>query len=242
MPRPNLETLTELHRCHVMTVPFECLDIHYGSEIRLDVNHIYNKVVLRRRGGYCYELNTLFNKLLKALGYQSRIISSRIYNSEGDLGPEYDHMSILVQLDVSYLVDVGYGDLFIYPLEIDNQDYQKDGSKYFKVQQLDDKSYQLLVSQDKIKVQPKYVFDTRERSLAEFQSQNVEKQTSPLSKFVKNKICTLPKVTGRITIYNDRLKVIKDGLTTERQIRSEEELFGILAREFGIEEKYVLRQ
>ena len=66
---PTAETLVALHRAHMLAVPFENLDIHLGRRNVLDPEHVFDKVVRRRRGGWCFELNGLFALLLETLGY-----------------------------------------------------------------------------------------------------------------------------------------------------------------------------
>ena len=92
-------TLRLLHRHHVMSVPFENLDVHYHRLFDLEPENIYRKVVENYRGGFCYELNSLFNDLLIDVGFSTRIISARTFDSEGVLGPEFDHMAIHVRTD-----------------------------------------------------------------------------------------------------------------------------------------------
>lgn len=69
---PSVETLRALHRAHVLTVPFENLDIHRRRPISLDLSDLFRKIVLSRRGGYCFELNGFFALLLEQLGFASR--------------------------------------------------------------------------------------------------------------------------------------------------------------------------
>ena len=78
----------------------------------LEIDNIFKKVVNNFRGGFCYELNSLFNDLLCNIGFESRIIEARIYDELGNLGPRYDHMAIFVKTDKNYLLDVGFGNLF----------------------------------------------------------------------------------------------------------------------------------
>jgi len=101
----NEECLIKLHSCHIMSIPFEALDIHLNRQISLDLVEIYNKVINNNRGGYCYELNLLFHNLLRELGFESHLISASIHDGDS-WGPEYDHMAILVRLESTYLVDV----------------------------------------------------------------------------------------------------------------------------------------
>ncbi len=118
-------SLWELHEKHLLSIPFEDLDIHSNIPIILNINSIFDKVVRGNRGGFCYELNYLFCNLLREIGFEAHFISSRIYSDKGILGPEFDHMSIVVTLKDKWLLDVGYGDLFIRPVKIENHSKSK---------------------------------------------------------------------------------------------------------------------
>ena len=115
----NAETLRQLHLAHLLTVPFENLSIHLGEPIVLDDEALFDKVVRRRRGGFCYEWNGLFAALLRALGFSVTMISAGVINASGEVSPEFDHMALLVHLDQCWLADVGFGDLFRQPLSLE---------------------------------------------------------------------------------------------------------------------------
>ena len=66
---PTAETLRRLHVAHLLAVPFENLSIHAGEAVVLDDESLFDKVVRRRRGGFCYELNGLFAALLRSVGF-----------------------------------------------------------------------------------------------------------------------------------------------------------------------------
>src|SRR5262245_14904037 len=112
------ETLRRLHLAHLLAVPFENLDIHLGRPIVLDVDRIFEKIVRRRRGGFCYELNGLFAWLLGELGFDVELLSAQVLDG-GRLGPEFDHMTLLVEHEGRWLVDVGFGDSFLEPLALE---------------------------------------------------------------------------------------------------------------------------
>ena len=103
------ETLCALHRAHALTVPFENLDIHLGRSISLDPSDLFRKIVLSRRGGYCFELNGLFALLLENLGFSVTRLAARVlYGAEG-VRPR-SHQLLLVQLGAgSWIADVGFG-------------------------------------------------------------------------------------------------------------------------------------
>src|SRR3982074_1424202 len=88
----NGETLRLLHLAHLRTVPFENLSIHAGERIILDDSALFGKIVGRRRGGFCYELNGLFAALLRALGFEVAMLSAQVANARGEFGPDFDHM------------------------------------------------------------------------------------------------------------------------------------------------------
>ena len=100
-------------------MPFENLSIHLGEPISLDEANLIAKIVTRRRGGFCYELNGAFAVLLEGLGAQVRRVAVRVYGGAGRLGPLFDHLALVVRLpDGSgpWLADVGLGAHSSYPL------------------------------------------------------------------------------------------------------------------------------
>lgn len=203
---PSLDWLRALHRCHVMTIPFEGIDIQLGKTIGLTLESVYHKVIEKGRGGYCYELNYLFHNLLIALGFNSRMVSAKIFEN-GTFGPDFDHMSLVVELDDTWLVDVGYGDLFIEPLKVTSTKVQMDQFKDYRIQKLGKNTYVLTESlKGSSNFLPRYKFDLYRRDINEFCDQNHFKQSSADSYFVKNLICTLPTENGRKTLLNDVFK------------------------------------
>ena len=94
---PTLETLRFLHRAHMQSVPFENLNIGHGWPIVTTEEALFRKIVSGRRGGFCYELNGLFAALLRALGFDVTLLSARVVNAAGEVGPEFDHLTLLVR-------------------------------------------------------------------------------------------------------------------------------------------------
>ena len=126
---PTVETLRQLHRVHMLSVPFENLDIHLGYPIGLSLPSFFDKIVRRRRGGFCYELNGLFGWLLEQLGFKVVMLSVRVFNGTQP-GPEFDHLILLIKLEENLIADVGFGDSFLEPLLLDTseEDVQFDRS------------------------------------------------------------------------------------------------------------------
>src|SRR5690242_9417454 len=94
---PSADALRALHVAHLQAVPFENLDIHLRRPISLDPERLFQKIVLERRGGFCYELNGLFAALLRALGFQVTYLSASDAHADGGYGPPFDHLALLVE-------------------------------------------------------------------------------------------------------------------------------------------------
>jgi N-hydroxyarylamine O-acetyltransferase len=96
---PTAESLRALQVAHLLAVPFENLNIGMGWPIVLDQDALFEKIVMRRRGGFCYELNGLFAALLRALGFEVTMLSAGVARAAGGFGPEFDHLTLLVTTD-----------------------------------------------------------------------------------------------------------------------------------------------
>lgn len=233
LPDVTDDVLIDLHKRHVYQIPFENLDIHYHRIFNLDLEKVYQKIIINNRGGFCYELNLLFNWLLKELGFDSRIIASRICTEDGMLGPPFDHMSLYVKTKKEFLVDVGYGDLFITPIEIKSGP-QWDGRNYFQIDKLKDQEYLLSMSTDGHDFNKRYTFSLEPVDAKDFDILCLDKQTNPDSYFVRNVICTRPTLTGRTTIFNNKLIEKAGALRMETLIQGDDVFKKYLREKFGI--------
>jgi len=107
---PTVETLHAISSAHVQTIPFENLDVLLGVPIELEPAALEKKLVNGRRGGYCFEQNGLMLEVLRAMGYTARPISARVrYQRPREFTPARTHLFVRVELDESWLVDVGVG-------------------------------------------------------------------------------------------------------------------------------------
>ncbi len=229
---PSPATLRNLHRQHLFTVPFENLDIPLGTPIVLDLALIYEKIVTRRRGGFCYELNGLFGELLRALGFRVEMLSARVRREGGGFGPEFDHMLLKVELDEPWLVDVGFGDSFVDPIPFHAGGAdQVNGHRYLVLPMNDE--WQLL-REDRNGQVPLYAFRDLPHTLSEYRDMCTFHQSSPESHFTRSWICSRATPDGRITIANMRLVATRETGREETQLTSEEELRGCLNGLLGV--------
>ena len=109
-PRADLATLAELHRRHLLAITYENLDVQLGRPLGLDVGPIYEKLVLRRRGGWCYEMNGLFSWALEAIGFRVTRMAAGVGRATVGEAATGNHLALRVDLDEPYLADVGFGD------------------------------------------------------------------------------------------------------------------------------------
>jgi N-hydroxyarylamine O-acetyltransferase len=228
---PTPETLRSIHRAHMWAVPFENLDIHLGTPIVLSVPAFYEKIVARRRGGFCYELNGLFAWLLAALGWKVTILSARVASS-GRLSPEFDHLLLLVDGAGQWIADVGFGDSFLEPMSLEpglDEEHDEDG--YAIVEDGGTWTMQKLRGGT---WEPQYVFALTPRRLEDFQERSLFQQTSPESHFTRAPVCSLARAAGRVTLSGRRLNFTSGERREERELTSAAEYRGILMNELGI--------
>ncbi|MBF6329707.1 arylamine N-acetyltransferase family protein [Nocardia transvalensis] len=227
--RPDIDTLRELHRRHLEAVPFENLSIHLGERIVLDEKLLVDKIVLRRRGGFCYELNGAFGALLSSLGYRATRLASGVFD-DGHVRPPFDHLVVRVDLDRPWLVDVGFGRNARYPLRLDSTDEQPDPDGVFRVVPVDDGSGDLDLLCDGQRL---YRIETRPRRLIDFEPFCWYHQTSPDSPFTGDLVCSRATPTGRITLSDRTLTRTENGQQAKQTLTDDEtsaayrELFGI---------------
>jgi len=228
--RADPATLRELQLRHLLTVPFENLSIHLGEPILLDPQALIDKVVRRRRGGFCYELNGAFATLLAALGFPVTLLAARVVGAHG-LGPPFDHLALRVDLDRSgsWLVDVGFGRHSHYPLRLDSRADQPDPGGTFRLADTTDGDLDVLRDG-----QPQYRVEARPRTLADFEPTCWWHQTSPRSHFTHGPVCSRLTQTGRVTLSDRTLVQTTGDRRQERTLTDDAEVLAAYRTWFGI--------
>jgi N-hydroxyarylamine O-acetyltransferase len=230
---PSADTLHALHRAHLFSVPFENLDIDLGRNIPCDETAAVRKVVELKRGGFCYELNSAFAALLRALGFKVTLLSARVARADGSSSPEFDHLTLRVDLEEPWLADVGFGDSFLEPLRLKTGIGQEEGSRKYHLLE-EDNSIHLKRTERDGKCTRQYSFTHTPRKLSDFAAMCHYHQTSPQSHFTQNRVCTRATPDGRITLSGCKLIETKNGVRSERELGSEEEWKTALQQHFGI--------
>jgi N-hydroxyarylamine O-acetyltransferase len=230
---PTAETLRHLHRAHMFAVPFENFDIPLGKPIILSLPAFYAKIVERRRGGFCYELNGLFGWLLEQLGFRVVRLSAGVYGG-GEPGPAFDHLTLLVETEDRLLADVGFGDSFVEPLPLDGSAAAAGSGTLYRLTGV---GLDRVLERQKPGAgwEPQYAFTLQPHHLDEFGPRCHWTQTSPESGFTRKVSCSLATPDGRITLANRRLITTTGRMRTEQEVTSIDEYRALLKAHFGID-------
>lgn len=230
-PVINLATLEALQRAHLTAVPFENLDVYLRRGVQTDANWSVDKVVKQGRGGWCFELNGAFSALLKAIGFDVLRLGAIVLVGESTEQP--NHLTIEVQLDEAYLVDVGLSDSFIRPLPLDRPGPHDGGTGEFHFEHRSDVTvlFQMvgLERRDQIR------FQRVARDLTDFDSVSRELQTRDGSHWLEGPFATrlLDGGPDRVTLLRNRLKVHRNGSIEETPVAADE-WDDVLAEWFGM--------
>jgi N-hydroxyarylamine O-acetyltransferase len=236
--QPTPEVLRNLHRAHMLSVPFENLDIPAKRPIILDVERLLHKVIDLHRGGFCYELNGAFAWLLRSFGFGVSMLSARVARKDGIFSPEFDHMTLEVRDAAGnyWLADVGFGDCFLEPLSLTHPTESEQQRRTYRL--LEDRDTLLLQRKSSEKDwAPQYQFTRSPHRLEQFAPMCHFHQTSPESSFTQRRLCSLATLGGRITLEGMRLITTQNGNRTETEIADEEEYQRLLREKFGVELK-----
>lgn len=221
-----------MHRAHFYNVPFENLDISMGQTIEVDEAVNFDKVVLRRRGGFCLELTGLFARALRELGYRLDVLGGRVFQPDGNLSEPMSHMLLLVHLDEPWIVDVGFGGRIAQPLRLADRAVQVSESRRHTV--ANDGDHWFVTVSEPGGERGSYTFTLKPRDFNEFHEVCTWLQTSPESRFTKGPIVSLATEDGRKTLTGDRFILTTGDKRAEAPVASEGERRTVLLEQFGI--------
>ncbi|WP_410769929.1 arylamine N-acetyltransferase family protein [Fontibacillus sp. BL9] len=228
---PVLDTLQKIQKHHLLNIPFENLDIMNGTSIDLRTDQLWVKVVEHHRGGICYELNGLLFHLLREIGFDVRYISAQVLED----GDRFDHVLLLVSLEEDrWLVDVGFGNHAFEPLKLVVGVVQTDLNGQFRIMMTGQDTYQIFKQASGKQDSLEYTFSLEERKLEDFRERCLYFETSPGSRFRKNRVCSLERENGRISLTDDKLILTENGIKTDKDITTEQEFDRHLSELFGI--------
>lgn len=206
--RPSVDRagLAALQLAHLRTVPFENLSVAAGIPVSTDPAESVAKVVDSHRGGWCFELNGAFAELLEALGFSvQRLGAAVLLDGPTDV---IDHVALEVTLDQAWLVDVGFGESFTQPLQLNNQEPQPGGPGIADFQIIPSwKGHTLAKIEDGVPV-AQYRFSRLAREMADFTPASERLQSDRNLHWSNKAFATRIIDDGpeRVTLLSDRLK------------------------------------
>jgi N-hydroxyarylamine O-acetyltransferase len=228
-------TLRGVHIAHTHSVPFENLDIHLGHPLSLDAADLFTKIVTRKRGGYCYEVNGLFTLALQALGFQVHGLLARVLYGFPTLRPRSHQLLFVTVEDEPWIADVGFGRHSLRaPVRlisgiVDQQGpdtfrlRSEAGSVFFLQSMLDGYWHDL------------YAFTLEPYLPIDYVPHNYWNSTSPDSRFTQQKICTMPTEAGRVVAVDREFKIRTQETTETIQATTLLEYVRLLHEYFGLE-------
>ncbi len=233
---PDYELLCKLQYAHVTHVPYENLDLIHHIPLTLTPEAIYDKVVIRHRGGYCFELNCLFNWLLEQLGYRTVNYMARYIRGETGT-PIRRHRIIVAESDYTdgkIMCDVGIGDRAPrYPLKLEVGTLQEQFGETYRLEK--DDFYGWLISDFHKDEWVRFFGFTEEVQLdIDYVQPSFYCEAHPNSIFHKSNIVSIKTDTGRKTIAGMLHRVFDGDSVTEVEIKDDAELNSILRDVFGI--------
>lgn len=233
----NLEGLRELQEHHMEHIPFENLDIVVGKSIKLSHMCLFDKIIIKKRGGYCFELNTLYAELLKSLGFSSKPVLGRVWLSNPKRMPPRNHLAHILELEGrTYVTDVGFGGLISsIPLDINviSPVNDKDGmvrispfgNHQFMIQRHDEKKWTNL-----------YSFENIEISKEDIAISNYYMSTHPNSHFYNHKFVGRSTEEGRIGLFNNKMSIRKGiKVVDKKRVDFGEDWIETIKREFSLQ-------
>jgi len=236
--KPDTQTLYGLHLAHMLAVPFENLDIGLKRPIHIDERSIWDKIVISKRGGFCYELNGLFAWLLKQIGVDVTYLNARVFNRDGELGSHFDHLTLLVQIpgqSSRWVADVGFGDSFNEPLHLETGREQHQGLRAYRIEQTVE-GYIVWQKDYDGSWERQYFFDLQAHKFPDdYEVGCTYHQTSPKSSFTHKNIISKATPNGRVSLEHGKLILTKNGQRTERPVAGDEDYRKLLKKHFDIE-------
>jgi N-hydroxyarylamine O-acetyltransferase len=237
---PTLTTLRKLQLAHLIHVPFENLDVFHRRGVRVDVNWSYQKIVDRRRGGWCFELNGCFGALLDQLGFRVARLACRTFEpATGGLGPDFDHLALLVRVGGDrFLVDVGWGDCPLAPIPAEAGEYSA-RPRRVRIETTAD-TLRLVERVEEVDGEavwtPQYEASLHPRALADFDARSRHLQTEPGLSWTEKPLVTRATSGkgGRLTLHRDRLRTRQDDLSFVDEPVTPGEWPAVLDERFGI--------
>jgi len=231
--RPDAATLRALHRAHMQAIPYDSLDVQFGRPVSLDPAAAYEKIVVRGRGGWCYEMNGLFGAMLQKVGFKvTRMAGAAMREQRGDfmIG---SHLVLLVELPQGpWIADVGFGDGALEPFPLAAGPLVFEGYD-FRLEALDDRWWRF--HNHEFGGAKSFDFVVEPADPALLQEKCDWLHDAPESPFVQNLICQRYRGDEIRQLLGRTYRQIRPGVREERLIEDADDLVAVLRDDFGLD-------
>jgi len=228
--KPELPTLRAIHRAHVLAIPYENLDVYLERPVDQDITRVFHKIVREGRGGWCYEMNGLLGWALQEIGFDVTRRMGGVFRADHGDDAFGNHLVHTVELEETYITDVGIGDFVKEPVVLREGDVTEDGKAY-RLERLPDSSWRFHNAAGAMPPSFDFFYETADEEQLSATCSSL--QSDPESMFRQNLICQQMTATGFKSLLGRKYTNSDDGLD-EYLIGSEEELQKTIVQDFGI--------
>ena len=234
-PNPDEEGLRTVHSAQAFSVPFENIDIHLGRPVSLKLSDLATKIIERRRGGYCFELNGILHAALNAMRFDVRPHMARVLYGRTTPGERTHEVLIINVSGQKWLGDAGFGGPGLrLPIPIVTGCLNEQYGEFYRLRR--DKELGLVLQKKSSSFfLDLYAFNERELTLeADIEMGNYFTSTAPGSIFRLHRMCALAHTWGRVTLSDMELTIHKNGQSKTRTLSPGPEYLAALSSHFGI--------
>lgn len=243
IPAPlDITFVKALQASHIARYSFNSLAVVMGEDISLDLDDISKKIVERGLGGYCFEHNKLTFELLKALGYDVKLVMARVLNNQEKDVPRTHRLTLLDHQGSKYLIDTGFGgNCPIAPLLFQPDLLQTAGNDVYRILAKANGEYDLQILKEG-DYQTMYRFDLAVYTDADCLAGNFYSHRHPTAGFVNNLMVGLKDDSRTIFLINHELIERRQGESKKRVLPSSEALHQVLTNTFGFDVELVIAE
>lgn len=244
-PAPDLAGLTAVHRAHRLAIPFENLDIRLGRGIAINAPSVFAKLVTGRRGGYCFEQNSLFLQALRTLGFAARPLLARVWLM-AEATPPLTHTLNLITIEGrDWIADAGFGGSFSPPMPVEDgaRTEALDGTAHRLIRS-DARTWMLERSGDHRATdgrsantqdwQAQYSFTLDRVETIDLELSNHWTSTRPNTRFTTLSVASLVLEDGFISVLDRHVSTHREASNDNRLIETLDDYRELLTRQLGL--------
>lgn len=230
----TLELLSRIQEACVLNIPYENLSILRGESLPTDADALYDKIVTRGRGGYCFELNAFLHAMLAEMGFECKSCFARFLRGESEI-PFRRHRIVIVTLDgEDYVLDIGVGQIAPrFPIKLEENTMQEQNGEVYRFKK-DAELGWVLWDLHKGEWRRYISFTTEKQYEIDFHTTSFWCEKHPNSPFNKAEMIAIKTQSGRKTVNGNEYKIFEGDTCIHCEEMSSERKKEILFEVFGL--------